>query len=74
MKAQHEKGEIRLEMNFTPMVAHRYLQKQINDLCYTVKKEMDMNEKFREEFSKFQTFKFFTQDQLADIDSTMKKY
>ena len=61
-------------MNFTPLNAHRYLQKQINDLCYSFKKEMDLNEKFRDEFASFQAFKFFTQDQLADIDSTMKKY
>ena len=47
---QAAKGEIRLEMNFTPVMAHRYLQKQINDLCKAVYAEKDLNEKFRSEF------------------------
>ena len=48
---QMKKGEIRLEMNFTPLLAHRYLQKQLNDLCKAVYTEKNLNEKFRAEFS-----------------------
>ena len=43
-KEQFEKGEIRLEMKFTPLMAHRYIQKQINDMCLAFKKEKNMNE------------------------------
>ena len=33
-----------------------------------------MNESFREEFSEISAFKFFTQDALLDLRSTMKRY
>ena len=61
-KEQAKKGEIRLEMNFTPTMAHRYLQQQINDFYKEFKTESDMNQKFRAEFSSLQSFKFFTED------------
>ena len=47
-------------MQFSPMLAHRYIQKQVNDMCLAFKKEQNMNEQFREEFSSVQAFKFFT--------------
>ena len=33
-----------------------------------------MNEQFRAEFSSLQAFKFFTQDLLTDLESTMRRY
>ena len=40
---QLKKGEIRIEMNFTPIIAHRYLQHQINDMCKAIYQEKDLN-------------------------------
>ena len=60
-------------MNFTPLMAHRYLQKQINELCFMVKQEKDLNEKFRDA-SDLQSFKFFTQNNLLDLESSMKEF
>ena len=43
-KEQFDKGEIRLEMKFTPLMAHRYIQRQVNDVCLAIKREHNMNE------------------------------
>ena len=72
-KEQMEKGEIRLEMNFTPLLAHRYLQIQINEMCKVLYAEKNLNEQFRNEFSVLQSFKFFTEEQLSNVDENMKK-
>lgn len=61
-------------MQFTPLMAHRYLQQQINDLCYAFKQEKNMSESFRDEFASIQTFKFFTRDALSDLEANMKQY
>lgn len=72
-KEQAKKGEIRLEMNFTPLLAHRYIQKQMNDLCKAVWADKNLNEQFRAEFASLQSFKFFTEDQLSNIDQNMRQ-
>ena len=42
-------GNLALEMNFTPVLAHRYVQRQINDICKAVYSEKSLNEHFRNE-------------------------
>ena len=43
-------GGVIHEMNFTPVLAHRYIQRQINDVCKAVYSEKNLNEQFRDEF------------------------
>ena len=57
---------------FTPLIAHRYLQRQINEICLEFKKERNLNSQFRDEIGTVQTFKFFTQNALMDLEATLK--
>ena len=59
-------------MNFTPLMAHRYMQNQINDMSKTILAEKKLNEAFREDFSSLQHFKFFCQDLMNGLENTMK--
>ena len=58
---------------FTPLIAHRYLQRQINEICLEFKKERNLNSQFRDEIGTVQTFKFFTQNALMDLEATLKQ-
>ena len=70
---QLKKGEIRLNMNFTPLLAHRYLQRQINELCLELYSEKNHNAKFRQEFSSLQTFKFFCEENMHALEDMLEK-
>ena len=59
-------------MNFTPLMAHRYLQNQINEIGKTILTEKKLNAEFRDEFSSLQHFKFFCEDSLNGLDATIK--
>ena len=42
---------VTLQTKFNPMMAHRYLQRQVNELCERFLKETLMNESFRKDFA-----------------------
>ena len=49
-KLQADMGDKADRMNFTPMLAHRYVQQQMNEFYRQFKEEKDLQEKFRGEF------------------------
>ena len=62
------------DMGWSPQNAHRYLQKQINEICKRIKVEQKTNESFRDDFSSILHFKFFTEENLMNVETKMKKY
>jgi hypothetical protein len=46
---------------------------QINEICKEHKKEQNLSEQFREEFSGLRSFKFFTEKLLTDVEDRVKK-
>ena len=61
-------------MGWSPQNAHRYIQKQINEICKRIKVEQKTNESFRDDFSSILHFKFFTEENLMNVETKMKKY
>lgn len=59
-------------MNFTPILAHRYLQKQINEICKAIYVEKNLSEQFREEFTSLRKFKFLMEEVIQDMSTNMK--
>ena len=44
-------NKVELQTKFNPMMAHRYLQRQVNEVCERFLKETLMNESFRKDFA-----------------------
>ena len=70
---QIRRGEIRIDMNFTPLMAHRYLQNQINEMARAFKIEKSLNATFRNEISVLQTFKLNCDNMFNGLDDSIKQ-